>query len=114
MNRITKYSFLLIFSIIFKSEVLIGQDTLHYIFLGHIRYNDHKVDPRVEGIDYNAFDRIWLGGDITIESSLEYKYLQYIDSLFDVSNPSNQWAFGNHDLRSFNDEWLRQITGRNT
>ena len=94
--------------------MLLGQGALHYIFLGHTWYSDYKVDPRVEGIDYNAFDRIWLGGDITSASSLEFKYLLYIDSLFDVSNPSNQWAFGNHDLRNFNDDWLRQITGRKT
>ena len=89
-------------------------DTLHYIFLGHTWYFNYKVDPRIEGIDYNTFDRVWLGGDITSASSLEYNYLQYIDSLFDISNPSNQWAFGNHDLRNFNDEWIRQITGRKT
>jgi len=91
-----------------------NSDTLHYIFLGHIKHAGNKVDPRVEGIDFAAFDRIWLGGDITIESSIDYKTLEYIDDLFDVSNPSNQWAFGNHDLRSFNDEWIRQITGRKT
>lgn len=92
-------------------------DTLNYLFLGHIKKNingELKVDPRVEGIDMSTYERVWLGGDITGESNLDYKTLEYIDSLFDVSNPSNHWAYGNHDLRNYNDEWLREITGKNT
>lgn len=92
-------------------------DTLHYIFLGHIKnpnFEGHVVDDRVAGLDYSTYDRVWLGGDITSESSLNYTTLEYIDNIFDVSNPSNAWAFGNHDLRSFNDEWLQRITGRKT
>lgn len=116
MSKLGKY--LLTVSVLtlisFDSFAQNDNDTLHYIFLGHTWYYNNKVDARVEGIDYNTFDRVWLGGDITSASSLKYKYLQYIDSLFDVSNPSNQWAFGNHDLRNFNDEWIRQITGRKT
>jgi len=95
-----------------KIDYLKSQDTLHYIFLGHTRGPGGKVDMRIEGIDYNAFDRIWLGGDITSESNLDFENLEYIDSLFNVSNPSNQWAYGNHDIRNFNIEWLDQITGR--
>ena len=94
-----------------------GGDTLKYIFLGHTkkRVNDQvKVDPRIENLDYSYFDRVWLGGDVTDESNLDYETLEYIDSLFDVSNPSNHWAFGNHDMRNYNDEWLMEITGKKT
>jgi len=118
MNRIKiNFSFFLLFSVFIVNSIK-SQDTLHYIFLGHIqRYLPTAgtvVDLRIEGIDYSTFDRVWLGGDIAIETSLRYKILEYVDSLFDVSNPSNAWAFGNHDLRSFNEEWLYQITGRKT
>ena len=114
MNRTILY-FLFVFLSIFNS--LKSQDTLHYIFLGHIKKpfaGIYVVDDRVAGIDYNTYDRVWLGGDITGESSLDFETLEYIDDLFDISNPSNAWAFGNHDLRNFNDEWLHQITGRKT
>ena len=93
------------------------EDTLKYIFLGHVKLKQNgldRVDPRVAGLDFSYFDRIWLGGDVTDESNLNYETLQYIDSLFDVSNPSNAWAFGNHDQRNYNDEWLREITEKNS
>lgn len=96
----------------------IENDTLHYIFLGHIqRYfpeATEAVDLRIEGIDYSTFDRVWLGGDIAQGTGFDYEILEYVDNLFDVSNQSNAWAFGNHDLRNFNEEWLHQITGRKT
>lgn len=94
-----------------------SSDTLEYIFLGHIKSKRNgldKVDSRVEAIDFSKYDRIWLGGDVTDESNLFYENLEYIDSLFDVSNPSNHWAFGNHDLRNYNDEWLYDITQKRT
>ena len=107
---------LIIFAITLTSK---GQenDTLNYIFLGHIKkevngIND--IDVRVYGIDFSFFDRIWLGGDITNESNQDYSTLQYIDSIFDVSNPSNHWAFGNHDLRNYNTDWLKEITNKDT
>lgn len=116
-----KFRSLLVFILIctsISSEISAqSSDTLKYIFLGHIKKKQNgldKVDPRVEAIDFTNYDRIWLGGDVTDESNLYYSNLLYIDSLFDVSNPSNHWAFGNHDLRNYNDEWLREITGKKT
>lgn len=94
-----------------------SNDTLKYIFIGHPKLKRNgldKVDPRVEALDLSVYDRVWLGGDITDESNLYYSNLEYIDSLFDVSNPSNHWAFGNHDLRNFNTDWLTEITGKRT
>jgi len=114
-QRLYFASFLLINTLNLFAQTNI--DTLHYIFLGHIKKpidGLSVVDDRIAGLDYNTYDRIWLGGDITGESGLDYENLEYIDNLFDISNPSNAWAFGNHDLRNFNDEWLRQITGRKT
>lgn len=92
-------------------------DTLNYLFLGHIKKKTNGVDdidPRIKGLDLNTYDRVWLGGDVTDESNLEYTTLQYIDSIFDVSNPANAWAFGNHDQRNYNTDWLREITNKNT
>ena len=109
-----KITLIFLLTLVFNISQAQQYDTLHYIFLGHIKVPENKVDYRVEELDYNYFSRIWLGGDILSETTLEYQYLEYIDGIFDVSNPSNCWAFGNHDLRNFNDLWLREITGRKT
>jgi hypothetical protein len=117
INKLAKYTLILFFLAIGTIGMSQENDTLKYIFLGHIKLKQNgldKVDPRVAGLDMSYFDRIWLGGDITDESNLNYETLEYIDSLFDVSNPSNCWAFGNHDQRNYNDEWLRKITGKNS
>ncbi len=93
------------------------KDTVQYIFLGHIKENrngEDRVDSRIESLDFSKYQRIWLGGDVTDESNRRFSTLEYIDNLFDVSNPLNHWAFGNHDLRNFNVEWLRKITKKPT
>ena len=94
-----------------------AKDTLHYIFMGHI-YDFHalgdKVDPRIEQLDLSGYDGIWLGGDVCSEALLKYSTVQYIDSLFDLSNPNTYWALGNHDARNGNFEWLKEFTGRET
>lgn len=92
-------------------------DTLNYLFLGHIKKKTNgknDIDPRVKGLDLSSYDRLWLGGDVTDESNQDYSTLMYIDSIFDVSNPSNHWAFGNHDLRNYNTDWLREITNKDS
>ncbi len=110
---------LLLGFLLFNSFKLHSQsnDTLRYIFLGHIKEKRNgldRVDQRLEQLDLSVYDRIWLGGDVTDESNSRYSTLKYIDSLFDVSNPLNHWAFGNHDLRNFNVEWLEEITNKPT
>ena len=65
-------------------------------------------------MDLSRFDRIWLGGDICSEASLEYSTLAYIDNLFNVGKPGNHWALGNHDTRNGNLEWIKEFTRRPT
>jgi hypothetical protein len=113
--KLIKYT--LILFLFTQSAIGMSQenDTLKYIFLGHIKKKINgldRVDPRIAGLDLTFYDRIWLGGDITDESNLNYETLIYIDSLFDVSNPTNIWAFGNHDQRNYNTDWLREITNK--
>lgn len=69
-----------------------------YIFLGH-PYDWHqpnRVDPRVERIDYAAYDEIWLGGDVCSRTAEESLTMLYLDTLFDFNRV--KWALGNHDL----------------
>ncbi len=94
-----------------------ASDTLRYLFLGHTyewHAPDQKVDTRVELMDLNRYDRIWLGGDVCSESSLDYSTLEYIDSIFDLKAPGNHFALGNHDIRNTNIEWIEEVTERKT
>lgn len=98
-----------------SSEVL-AQD-YRYLFAGHT-YEWHtggsKVDPRLERMNLQLYDQIWLGGDVCSEASLTLSTLQYIDSIFHLSAPGNHWALGNHDIRDGNVQWITSLTGRKT
>jgi hypothetical protein len=79
-----------------------------YIFLGH-PYDWHqpnRVDPRVERIDYEVYDEIWLGGDVCSRTAEQVATMAYLDTLFDFSRV--KWALGNHDLDYGNPEQLIQ------
>ncbi len=92
-----------------------SKDTLTYVFFGHTYQwgsGGNRVDYRIENMDLSQFDRIWLGGDICSEASLDYSTLAYIDNLFDLGKPGNHWALGNHDARNGNLEWIEEFTGR--
>ncbi len=101
-------------------EVVVAKkadDTLRYIFLGHAyRYNNpgpwHRVDPRIEDFDFTGYSRIWLGGDISSEATLDRGTMLYLDSVFDLSAPTTQYSLGNHDIRNGNIQYYREITGK--
>ncbi|MCD6346220.1 MAG: hypothetical protein J7L96_02240 [Bacteroidales bacterium] len=107
----------LLFVLLFQTLDGVCQKSFKYIFLGHTYEwytGGSKVDPRLEELDFSSYDRIWLGGDICSEASLNFSTLEYIDSIFDISAPGNHWALGNHDTRDGNIEWIEELTGRNT
>lgn len=91
-------------------------DTLTYVFFGHPYQGGgaegKKVDFRLETMDMNQFDGIWLGGDVGAEAALKYTNFYYLDSLFDLGNPMTHWALGNHDTRNGNLEWIEDFTER--
>ena len=97
------------------SQTCKSQDTLTYVFMGHTYQwgaGGGRVDERIENMDLAQFDRIWLGGDICSEASLDYSTLKYIDSLFDLGKPGNNWTLGYHDARNGNEEWVAEFTER--
>lgn len=90
-------------------------DTLRYVFLGHIyswKTDGKRVDARVLGLDYDRFDRIFLGGDICSEAFQYESTVQHIDSAFDLRAATTHYALGNHDARNENIEWYEAYTGR--
>ena len=87
-----------------------------FIFLGHTydwqSLPGNKVDPRLELIDYNNYEGVWLGGDICANTSLNPSTFKYLDKLFDLNNPNSHFALGNHDYRDNNLEPYFAATGR--
>lgn len=111
----TKYTILLIISLVICQVTVAQTDTLKYLFAGHTyQFYTHgeKVDTRLEQLDLSAYESIWLGGDVCSEALLEYSTLEYIDDLFDLKHPNSHWAFGNHDARNGNWKWLQELTGK--
>lgn len=90
-------------------------DTLRYLFLGHTydwQSGNHRVDPRVQAIHFSNYARTWLGGDISSEAMLKRSIISHIDSVFDLSAPTTQYALGNHDIRNGNMQYYWETTGR--
>jgi hypothetical protein len=84
------------------------------LFLGHTYRgrNREKVDERIELLKRECYEYTWLGGDICAETTEKQSTVDYLDSLFNLSSPNTLWAYGNHDLRNGNHDWLREATGR--
>ena len=85
-----------------------------YLFLGHPydwRRSD-RLDPRLELIDFQKYDGIWLGGDVCSQTTAREATLAYLDSLIGLKNPATFWAVGNHDLMYGHTDRISTTTGR--
>lgn len=85
-----------------------------FVFLGHAYdwYTEDKVDPRLELIDYSAYDGVWLGGDVCARTTKNKQTLGYLDSLFELKAAHNHWAIGNHDIMEGDVALIEQATQR--
>ena len=92
----------------------IEKDYLEYIFFGHTYESNNAIDHRLLDIDLDYYDQVWLGGDICSETTASYETLDYLDGIFDLSNPNTHWALGNHDIRNGNIQWIEEKTQRPT
>ena len=62
-----------------------------YLFLAHTYQENpdrQAVDPRVEAINFNAFELVLLGGDLTHTSTANARNLHYLDSVFHIRQPN--------------------------
>ncbi len=90
---------------------------LKFIFIPHPRSESkdiQRVAPGIEEIDFNKYDVIMLGGDLTYYTSDKRSTLEYCDSLFDLGNPNTLWTFGNHDVQSGNRNLIKEFTARDS
>ncbi|MBR9923170.1 MAG: metallophosphoesterase [Bacteroidetes bacterium] len=86
------------------------------LFLGHPYQwaaEGVRMDFRVEAIDQNQYDKIWLGGDLCAKTTEDPQTLVYLDSLLDLDSPDRHWSLGNHDVMFGKLEKIREATGRN-
>ena len=95
-----------------KDELPPKHPTLTYVFLGHIYESSSTMDPRVEQLNFDLFDQIWLGGDIYGETSSDFKKIVSLDDKFNLSSTSTHWAIGNHDILNGNPELIYNATKR--
>ncbi|MEZ4949473.1 MAG: metallophosphoesterase [Saprospiraceae bacterium] len=91
------------------------EKALEIIFLGHPydwMSEGKRIDPRLEKINYDSLDMIWLGGDVCARLTKDKETLEYVDSLFDFDSGKVHWAWGNHDLVYGNTDYLIEKTGK--
>ena len=86
-----------------------------YLFLGHTYDHsraDNLVDARIEKLNLQAYDELWLGGDLCSATTKVKSTLAYLDDLFDLASSCTMWAVGNHDIRNGNTQWITEKTQR--
>lgn len=88
----------------------------NYMFLGHTYdwERRNKIDSRLERLNFEHCDGLWLGGDICETTTENRSVVDYIDQFLLVSRPSTLWAIGNHDARGGNMHYITEKTGRPT
>lgn len=78
--------------------------TYHYFFTGHCYQwgapYEGRPDYRLEKIQLDTFDQLWLGGDLVENMFLHPHTIDVVDSIFNVSEPTTHWAVGNHDVNT--------------
>lgn len=84
-----------------------------FLHLGHTYVQgvtEPRIDPRIRKIEFNNYDMLLLGGDMTAASSAHQETVTYIDRIFDIKSPNTLWAIGNHDYD--HPEFITAITQR--
>lgn len=96
-----------------KKEKTLPLGFATYLHLAHTRVYGgikDKVMSEVEQLDFSKYDALMLGGDLAAESTESLATLAYLDSVFDLAQPTTLWTLGNHDY--LHPEWIAQYTQR--
>lgn len=114
LNLISRQLLIVCFIIVCISTT--QAQTLRFLFTGHT-YDwgtpaGNKIDGRIAQLDLEAYDGIWLGGDVCANTSLNPNTWQYLDKTFDLKNPLSHVALGNHDYRDDNLHLYYSTTGK--
>jgi len=115
MEKNLLFIFMISFSIVASAQE--NYQTASWLFSGHTMQPDNpgnKIDYRLAGLILEDYTGIWLGGDVCVETLLNYTTIKYVDSVINLGNPETHWTLGNHDAREGNWEWYTEFTGRDT
>jgi hypothetical protein len=108
---VTFIRFASVFGLLLSCSV--AANTKRYLFLGHPREAPGEIElvqREVERIDYSAYDLLLLGGDYTFQSTSSRESMDYLDAIFNLSEPTTLAAIGNHEgpnLPFFTDVTMR-------
>ncbi len=99
LNFIKLILFSFLFFLIWNCHQSSGsKKTNTYLHLSHIRTEaDDTIDSLTLEVDYEQFDMLWLGGDLTFYTSKKEETLAYVDSIYQIGSPNTLWSLGNHD-----------------
>jgi hypothetical protein len=76
-------------------------NTRSYLHLSHPRTaTNGSIASRLDEVDYEPFDMLWLGGDLQYGTSQDDATMDYVDALFDLGSPQTLLALGNHEYAS--------------
>jgi len=84
-----------------------------YLFIGHPRSwldDIPDINKSLYRINYDDFELLLLGGDVTFNASENIETLNYIDSLFSIRSLQTIWTLGNHD--DFDTALVHKVTHR--
>ena len=89
-----------------------------YLYIGHGYQwgveEDNRIDFRLEKLNLNKYDQVWLGGDLCARTTSDPKTVDYLDKFFDLKNPNTHWSVGNHDVLQGNINYITDKTQRPT
>lgn len=78
-------------------------DSISYLFLSHTRGPEGVlIDDRIASINFQQFNGLLLGGDLSYLSSESETTISGLDALFNFSSENTHWALGNHDITDRN------------
>ena len=86
------------------------------MFIGHT-YNweqSNTIDPRLERLNFDHCDGLWLGGDMCSATTEERRVLDYLDDYLLISRRTTLWALGNHDTNKGNIHFITEKTKKPT
>lgn len=112
MKQFITYTFLFVLALVSCNKRAVVEENKTYIYISHTRTKENPlIDSSAEKIDYSKFDIVMLGGDLAYLSSEDDTTMNYLDSIFDLSNPKTLWSLGHHDYSDL--ERVSQYTKRN-
>ena len=69
-----------------------------YLHLSHTRINSNLfTNSEAEMIDFNRFDMLWLGGDLSLSTSSNDMIMDRVNNIYNIEDKNTLWSLGNHD-----------------